>query len=284
MNAQTAPSHPTAAVGAAPQPTSGTRLADTVVLVTGASRGIGEAISRACALQGATVVLSATRQDLLDQVRADLISQGVPAERLDVMPLDVTDRTACFATVQAIQTRFGRIDALVNNAGIYQSKRFLDYTPEDFQRLLDVNLFGLLHMTQAVLPAMLERGYGRILNIASTAGKWGSRNQSAYNTSKHAVVGLTRCVAMETAAQGVTVNAICPGFVQTDMVETLKAGYAQATGSDGSEVISAVLGRIPIGRVLQAEEIASLALHLVSRESSGMTGQSLLVDGGMLMC
>jgi NAD(P)-dependent dehydrogenase (short-subunit alcohol dehydrogenase family) len=284
MNAQTAPSHPTAAVGASPQPTSGTRLANTVVLVTGASRGIGEAISRACALQGATVVLSATRQDLLEQVRADLIAQGVPAERLDVMPLDVTDRGACFAIVGAVLARHGRIDALVNNAGIYQSKRFLDYTPDEFQRLLDVNLFGTLHMTQAVLPSMLERGYGRILNIASTAGKWGSRNQSAYNTSKHAVVGLTRCVAMETAAQGVTVNAICPGFVQTDMVETLKAGYAKATGSDGSEVVASVLGRIPIGRVLQADEIAALALYLVSRESSGMTGQSLLVDGGMLMC
>jgi len=260
------------------------RLNDTVVLITGASRGIGEAIARACALQGATVVLSATNLDLLQQVEADLIQQGVPAERLAVMGLDVTDRKACMDLVGHVQQRFGRIDALVNNAGIYQSKRFLDYTPDEFQRLLDVNLFGTLHMTQAVLPAMLEAGYGRILNIASTAGKWGSRNQSAYNTSKHAVVGLTRCVALEAAAQGVTVNAICPGFVQTDMVETLKAGYAKATGSDGNEIVSAVLGRIPIGRVLAADEIAALAIYLVSRESAGMTGQSLLVDGGMLMC
>jgi len=260
------------------------RLNDTVVLITGASRGIGEAIARACALQGATVVLSATNLDLLQQVEADLIQQGVPTERLAVMGLDVTDRKACMDLVGHVQQRFGRIDALVNNAGIYQSKRFLDYTPDEFQRLLDVNLFGTLHMTQAVLPAMLEAGYGRILNIASTAGKWGSRNQSAYNTSKHAVVGLTRCVALEAAAQGVTVNAICPGFVQTDMVETLKAGYAKATGSDGNEIVSAVLGRIPIGRVLAADEIAALAIYLVSRESAGMTGQSLLVDGGMLMC
>lgn len=260
------------------------RLANTVVLVTGASRGIGAAISRSCALQGATVVLSATRRDLLEQVRNDVILRGVPAERLAVMPLDVTDRKACFDTVHAIEQQYGRIDALVNNAGIYQSKRFLDYAPEDFQRLLDVNLFGTLHMTQAALPGMLRAGYGRILNIASTAGKWGSRNQSAYNTSKHAVVGLTRCVALETAAQGVTVNAICPGFVQTDMVETLKSGYAQATGSDGEAIVASVLGRVPMGRILEADEIASLAVYLVSRESSGMTGQSLLVDGGMLTC
>ena len=281
----TSAASPSSVGSSSPAPTlQAGRLNDTVVLITGASRGIGEAIARACALQGATVVLSATNLALLQQVQDGLITQGVPAERLAVMALDVTDRSACMQLVHNVQKRFGRIDALVNNAGIYQSKRFLDYTPEEFQRLLDVNLFGTLHMTQAVLPAMLEAGYGRILNIASTAGKWGSRNQSAYNTSKHAVVGLTRCVALEAAAQGVTVNAICPGFVQTDMVETLKAGYAKATGSDGNEIVSSVLGRIPIGRVLAADEIAALALYLVSRESAGMTGQSLLVDGGMLMC
>ena len=262
----------------------GERLANTVILMTGASRGIGAAIARACARQGATLALTATNRPLLEGVRDSLIEEGIPAARLFVRTLDVTRREACFETVAAVRATFGRIDGLVNNAGIYQSRRFLDYTPEEFQRLLDVNLFGTLHMTQAALPPMLEAGYGRILNIASTAGKWGSRNQSAYNTSKHAVVGLTRCVALETAAQGVTVNAICPGFVQTDMVETLKAGYAQATGSDGDAVVASVLGRVPMGRILEADEIASLAVHLLSRESSGMTGQSLLVDGGMLTC
>ena len=117
--------------------------------------------------------------------------------------------------------RSGRLDALVNNAGIHIARSFLEHEPADFQRLLDVNLFGVIHMTQAVLPTMLERGDGRIVNLASTAGRWGSRNQSGYNISKHAVLGLTRCVALETAARGVTVNAICPGFVDTDMLDGL---------------------------------------------------------------
>jgi NAD(P)-dependent dehydrogenase (short-subunit alcohol dehydrogenase family) len=186
--------------------------------------------------------------------------------------------------VDAVQAHFGRLDTLVNNAGIYQSKTFLDYAPEDFQKLLDVNLFGVIHLMQTVLPRMQAQGYGRIVNIASTAGKWGSRNQSAYNVSKHAVVGLTRCVALEAAATGVTVNAICPGFVQTDMVETLKRGYAAIGGANGDQVVQAALARIPIGRVLDPSEIAALAIYLGSKESAGMTGQSILVDGGMLMC
>jgi NAD(P)-dependent dehydrogenase (short-subunit alcohol dehydrogenase family) len=200
------------------------------------------------------------------------------------MPLDVTDRAACFAAVEAIEARFGRLDVLVNNAGIYQSKTFLDYAPEDFQRLLDVNLFGVINLMQAALPQMQSRGRGRIVNIASTAGKWGSRNQSAYNVSKHAVVGLTRCVALEAAATGVTVNAICPGFIQTDMVENLKRGYAAIGGADGDAVVKAALARVPMGRVLEPGEVAALAVYLGSPESAGMTGQSLLIDGGMLLC
>ncbi|MEK9721560.1 MAG: SDR family NAD(P)-dependent oxidoreductase, partial [Quisquiliibacterium sp.] len=185
---------------------------------------------------------------------------------------------------QAVQARFGRLDTLVNNAGIYLSRTFLQYQPQDFQRLLDVNLFGVIHLMQAALADMQARGYGRIINIASTAGKWGSRNQSAYNVSKHAVVGLTRCVALEAANTGVTVNAICPGFVQTDMVETLKQGYAAIGGPDGEAVVRAALARVPMGRVRDPTEIAGLAEYLGSRESSGMTGQAILVDGGMLMC
>lgn len=257
------------------------RLTGTVALITGASRGIGEAIAKAYAAEGATLALAATDRSKLESVREAL---GLPADRVLVLPLDVTDRAACGEAVDAVHTRFGRLDTLVNNAGIYQSKTFLDYAPEDFQKLLDVNLFGVIHLMQLVLPRMQAQGYGRIVNIASTAGKWGSRNQSAYNVSKHAVVGLTRCVALEAAATGVTVNAICPGFVQTDMVETLKRGYAAIGGADGDKVVQAALARIPIGRVLDPSEIASLAIYLGSKESAGMTGQSILVDGGMLMC
>lgn len=266
-----------------PQATSsGTgRLDGTVAMITGASRGIGLAIARAYAAEGASLCLVATDRARLADVEASL---GVPAQRTMVLPVDVTDRDACFAAVEQVEQRFGRLDTLVNNAGVYKSRTFLDYSAQDFQRLLDVNLFGVIHLMQAALPRMQSRAYGRIVNIASTAGKWGSRNQSAYNVSKHAVVGLTRCVALEAAAGGVTVNAICPGFVQTDMVENLKREYAAIGGADADAIVKAALARVPMGRVLDPSEIAGLAVYLGSRESSGMTGQSILVDGGMLMC
>ncbi|MEK9776128.1 MAG: SDR family NAD(P)-dependent oxidoreductase [Quisquiliibacterium sp.] len=270
------PAEPTAAQPATVAGEGAGRLAGTVALVTGASRGIGLAIAKAYAAEGASLCLAATDQAKLEQVQEAL---ALPAGRTMVHRLDVSDAKACQAAVQAVQARFGRLDTLVNNAGIYLSRTFLQDQPQDFQRLLDVNLFGVIHLMQAALADMQARGYGRIINIASTAGKWGSRNQSAYNVSKHAVVGLTRCVALEAANTGVTVNAICPGFVQTDMVETLKQGYAAIGGPDGEAVV-----RVPMGRVLDPTEIAGLAVYLGSRESSGMTGQSILVDGGMLMC
>jgi NAD(P)-dependent dehydrogenase (short-subunit alcohol dehydrogenase family) len=132
-----------------------------------------------------------------------------------------------------VTQHFGHVDVLVNNAGVYRSKSFLDYVPQDFQDMLDVNLFGVLHFMQACLPGMQDRRHGRIINMASTAGKWGSRNQSAYNVSKHAVVGITRCVALEASPFAVTVNAICPGFIQTDMVEELKARESGGHGESG---------------------------------------------------
>ena len=267
--------------GTAPVSTGNGRLAGTVALVTGASRGIGLAIASAYAAEGASLCIAATSAPKLEQAAQQL---NLPEERLMVHQVDVSDQDAARSMVAAVEQRFGKLDTLVNNAGIYMSRTFLDYDATDFQRLLDVNLFGVIHLMQAALPGMQARGYGRIVNIASTAGKWGSRNQSAYNVSKHAVVGLTRCVALETAASGVTVNAICPGFVQTDMVEELKSGYAAIGGADGDAIVKAALARIPMGRVLDPTEIASLAVYLGSRESSGMTGQSLLVDGGMLMC
>ena len=257
------------------------RLHGHVAVVTGASRGIGQAIAQAFAAEGARLCLAATDAARLQAVAADL--HGSPEPALCVA-LDVTDRAACFDLVAQAQARFGHIDILVNNAGVYLGKSFLDHAPDEFQRLLDVNLFGVIHLTQAALPGMLGRGYGRIVNIASTAGKWGSRNQSGYNISKHAVVGLTRCVALETASRGVTVNAICPGIVGTDMADSLKRGQAALLGVEPDAALAATLAaRVPIGRVLEPEEIAALAVHLACRSSGGITGQSILVDGGMLM-
>jgi NAD(P)-dependent dehydrogenase (short-subunit alcohol dehydrogenase family) len=256
------------------------RLDQQVAIITGASRGIGRAIAEAYAAEGASLCLVATDEARLNEVKDAL---GLPAERIMTVGLNVTDRDACFAAVEQVEQRFGRVDVLVNNAGVYRAKPFMDYVPQDFQDMLDVNLFGVLHFTQACLPGMQARQHGRIVNMASTAGKWGSRNQSAYNVSKHAVVGLTRCLALEASPYKVTVNAICPGFIQTDMVEELKAQVAHSSGISGDDMVKAVLTRVPLGRVLDPSEIASLAVYLGSAESRGMTGQSIHLDGGMVL-
>ncbi|PVE42003.1 SDR family NAD(P)-dependent oxidoreductase [Limnohabitans planktonicus] len=256
------------------------RLDQQVAIITGASRGIGRAIAEAYAAEGASLCLIATDESRLNEVKDAL---GLPPERIMTTGLNVTDRDACFAAVAQVEHRFGRVDVLVNNAGVYRAKPFMDYVPQDFQDMLDVNLFGVLHFTQACLPGMQAREHGRIINMASTAGKWGSRNQSAYNVSKHAVVGLTRCLALEASPYKVTVNAICPGFIQTDMVEELKAQVALSSGISGDDMVKAVLTRVPLGRVLEPCEIASLAVYLGSAESRGMTGQSIHLDGGMVL-
>ena len=256
------------------------RLDQQVAIITGASRGIGRAIAEAYAAEGASLCLVATDEARLNEVKDAL---GLPAERIMTVGLNVTDRDACFAAVEKVEQRFGRVDVLVNNAGVYRAKPFMDYVPQDFQDMLDVNLFGVLHFTQACLPGMQARQHGRIVNMASTAGKWGSRNQSAYNVSKHAVVGLTRCLALEASPYKVTVNAICPGFIQTDMVEELKAQVAKSSGISGEDMVKAALARVPLGRVLDPSEIASLAVYLGSAESRGMTGQSIHLDGGMVL-
>ena len=203
-----------------------------VALITGASRGIGRAIAAELASQGADVCLCATNSITLNDVVEELRASGGHAE---AWKLDVTDRYACFDITQKIKESRGRIDILVNAAGVYKARGFLDYAPSDFSSMLDVNLFGTINLIQAVLPGMAQRSYGRIVNIASTAGKWGSLNQSAYNVSKHAVVGLTRCVALEFAQSGVTVNAVCPGMVQTDLSDQLWQQQAAVTGTGGAE-------------------------------------------------
>jgi meso-butanediol dehydrogenase/(S,S)-butanediol dehydrogenase/diacetyl reductase len=184
--------------------------------------------------------------------------------------------------VDAALAAFGDIDILVNNAGVYKAARLVDYSAEDFDRIMQVNVYGAFHVMQLVLRHMQARQRGKVVNIASTAGKWGSMNQSAYNASKHALVGLTRCAALEMGAHGINVNAICPGFVQTDMLESFRA-HADILGVPFEKVMEGGLSRVPLRRLLQPREIADLAVYLAAAESDGMTGQTLLLDGGMLM-
>lgn len=255
------------------------RLENTVAIITGASRGIGLSIAQAFAQEGASLYLIARKKDVLDNLAGKL---GIDSSKVFTHALDVTDRNACFEAVANAEKYFGKVDVLVNNAGIYRAKPFLEHTPQDYQDMLDVNLFGVLNFTQACLPYMQERKKGSIINIASTAGKWGSRNQSAYNVSKHAVVGLTRCVALEAGVHKVTVNAICPGFVETDMLDELRAQASSSAGTSIEDFEKAALARVPLGRMMRPEEIASLAVFLASPGAAGMTGQSIHMDGGMI--
>jgi meso-butanediol dehydrogenase/(S,S)-butanediol dehydrogenase/diacetyl reductase len=255
------------------------RLAGRRALITGATRGIGLGIAEGFAREGADLMLAATNADRLAQAKSALDPYGV---RVETAVVDVADRDSCFELVRRATATLGGIEVLVNNAGVYLARPFLDYSAAEFHGIQQVNLYGVFHLMQAVLPQMIERGYGKIVNVASTAGKWASRNQAAYNVSKHGVVGLTRCVALEMGRHGITVNAICPGLVHTDLLEEYRQVHAELAGKTADAVEAEFRARVASGRFLDVAECAHLAVYLAAGESDGMTGQSLLLDGGML--
>ena len=258
----------------------GTRLAGKTALITGGSRGIGRAIAEAYAAEGCALVLNARDAPRLAATAAEI--ERAFAVPVLTQPCDITARPAVFAMVAAAEA-WRPLDILVNNAGIHIAARFIDYSFEDFQRIMDSNVYGVVHVTQAVLPAMMERKRGRVINLASSAGKWGSRNQSAYNASKHAVVGLTRCLGLEMAPYNVLVNAICPWVVETDMLRDFMRGHAAAGGAEADDVMARLKASVPLQRWIQPAEVAGLALYLASDEASYINGQAWAVDGGYTM-
>lgn len=255
------------------------RLAGRTALITGASRGIGRAIAERFAEEGANLFLVATAEDRLAATRDAAAAFG---GRVEVYAADVSDRDQVFAMTAACIDRLGGLDVLVNNAGVYKAARFVDYLPEEFDQVMQVNTYGVFHAMQAALRHMAGKGGGKIVNIASTAGKHESPNQAAYNASKHAVVGMTRCAALEHARDGITINAICPGFVDTDMLDAFDT-HAEISGVPVDQIKAGLISRVPIGRLLDPMEIAHLAVYLASAESDGMTGQAITLSGGLRM-
>lgn len=250
------------------------RLEGKRALITGGGKGIGRAIATAFAAEGARCAITSRTLADAEQAAAEIDSKSVLA-----LPCDVKDDASVAAMAAQVRTELGGIDILVNNAGIVVVGGFLDIAPSQFAELFDVNVVGTVRVTQAFLPQMIEQGDGRVINIASTAGLFASLGQSAYNTSKHGVVGLTRCIALEIAAKGVTCNAICPGLVDTGML----VGAANQIGADLDTFRAQLDTSTPMGRILQPDELGPLAVYIASPEASGMTGQTMVISNGMRM-
>ena len=256
------------------------RLKGKTALITGASRGIGRSIAEAFAAEGANIALNAREPARLEQTASEL--RDSYAVKVSTHACDVSERAPVDAMIAEIESD-GQIDILVNNAGIHIAASFLDYSFEDFKKVLEVNVYSVFHVTQAALPKMIERKAGRIINMASSAGKWGSRNQSAYNASKHAMVGITRCLALEMAPHNILTNAICPWVVETDLADSFMTQHSAAAGIPLATLQENLKNSVPIKRWIRPAEVANLAVFLGSDESSYINGQSWSVDGGYTM-
>ncbi|RMH19236.1 MAG: SDR family oxidoreductase [Acidobacteria bacterium] len=253
------------------------RLSDKRAVITGGGRGIGAATARLLAAEGASVVVAARSAGQLEELVEELRSAGHEAF---AVPCDVTDPQQVEHLREATIEHLGGADVLVNNAGIATSAKLEDLSLETWNHVFAVNVTGVFLCTRAFLPGMRKRRWGRVVNVASVAGKQGAAYISAYAASKHAVVGFTRALAVEVAAAGVTVNAVCPGYVDTDMTVESVSRIAGKTGLAPEEVRKRLAGFSPQGRIYSAEEVAYQVLCLCDPRAGGVNGQSLVIDGG----
>ena len=245
-----------------------------VALVTGGSRGIGREIALALARAGCPVAVAARSRDQVESTAGAARALGVDAIAID---LDVKDPSALDRAVTATVNALGPIDVLVNNAGIAESAPLIRTDLALWERHLRINVTAPYLLTRAVLPGMLERRWGRVVNIASLAGLYGAPYVSAYTTSKHALVGFTRAMAAEVAGKGVTVNAICPGYVATDMVWNGARNIAARTGKSYDDAVAAMARMNPGGRLIAPAEVAAVAVRLL--DDAATNGDTIVLDG-----
>ena len=251
-------------------------LAGKVALVTGGASGIGTGIARVLASRGAKVAIGD-----LDAAAVAAVAGVLPGGEGLGLRLDVTDRASVSRAVDEVEQRLGSVDVLVNNAGVSNVAPFLDITDQDWDRLMNVNLRGVLVVTQRVLAPMRERRSGRVINISSMAGKEGLPNLAHYCATKFGVIGLTQALAKEAAPYNVTVNAVCPGVIRTPLWDDPAAGILRQL--DGETGWQAFLSGIPLGRPQSAEDIGHACAYLASDLAANITGEALNVSGGQQM-
>lgn len=244
-------------------------LQDKVAIVTGATRGIGRAIAKSFADQGAKLVIVGTNADLVQSFAQELQQAGTDALGI---PTNVAVSADVDQLIDAVKERFGRVDILVNNAGITRDGLLLRMKDEDWDSVLDINLKGAFLCTRAVAKLMTRQRSGRIVNISSVVGQMGNAGQANYCASKAGLHGLTRATARELAKRNITVNAVAPGFIQTDMTETL-------TEQQRNELLL----QVPLARLGQVDDVAAAVLFLASDQAGYVTGQVIGVNGGMYM-
>ena len=249
------------------------------VIVTGAGRGIGRSLAEGFAAAGATVVLGSRSSAEIEQVAASINASDGNAH---AFTLDVTNPDSVTNFAEQAIGALGGIDILLNNAGAAASHKFATHPDELWHKMIAVNLTGVYYMTKAIVPTMLQQASGRIINIASTASKVGSKYIAAYTASKHGVLGLTRSLAVE-LAPAITVNAICPGYVDTPMTDATVDNIVARTGMSRDDARAALAKDSPQKRLTQPDEITALALYLASDGAAGINGQAINIDGGTVM-
>lgn len=250
------------------------RLEDKIAIVTGAARGNGEGAARVMAREGATVVLT-DALDLVHETAKSISNNGYKAVPFQ---MDITKPAEVNSVVQKVLEQFSKIDILVNNAGVIQLVSLVDMADEVRDKMIDINIKGTFIVTKAVLPSMLKRKYGRIINLSSVSGPLvADIGECAYAATKAAIWGFTRALAFEVVKEGITVNAVCPGMIETDMVRKMAV---ETNPDDPQSVIDDLARGIPMGRLGTTEELGELVAFLASDEAKYITGTPILIDGG----
>lgn len=256
----------------------GTIVEDKVMIMTGAASGIGLGIAKVFLNKGAKVVLADLDKDKLNQEVAQLKRQGFDCIAIQV---DVTEENEMAQMIEATIKHYGRLDILFNNAGLQHVSPIESFSTDKFRQMVDIMLTGSFIGTKYALPIMKEQGYGRILNMSSINGIIGFAGKAAYNSAKHGIIGLTKVAALETATEGITVNALCPGYIDTPLVRNQMEDLASHRGVSSEQVLEEVLfPLIPQKQLIDIQDVADYALFLCSDGAKSVTGQAILIDGG----